>query len=251
MKWDTLPERFFSDEFISLLIRDCRIDETKHDQVHARLERAAKNWYFRQASLDNGIHPSNEKKELLGLAREAHALKERLTNLPYAVWANLVETNDLISSERYETRIDFTGPYHPDHGYIGEPAITVLTSGSDGPLQTIEEETLRSALYQLSEMASIASKINPSSNMATQKSEPLRRWTVDMRNLWFSVLDRPFTLDIHNGKAASDAARFCVAAYAVLDPETAEKTILGKIKTQITEDNKLLKKYPHWRKIRK
>lgn len=238
MTWDTLPERFFSVEFISKLIRVCRIDETKQEQVHARLERAAKDWYFCQATLDNGILPDDEKKELLALAREAHALKERLTNLPYAVWANLVETNDLVSSEHYETRIDFAGPYHPDHGYIGERAITVLTSGPDGPLQTIEDETLISALYQLSEMASIASDINPSPNLATQKSEPLRRWTVDMKNLWFSVLDRPFTLDVYQGEAASDAARFCVAAYAVLDPETAEKTILGKMKIQITKDNR-------------
>lgn len=210
------------------------------------LERSAKDWHFRRSALNNGTKPSDLKKALHGLVREVHAFKKRLKNLPDDVWSKLAEANELVSSARYESRIEYTGPCHPEFGHTGEPAITVLTGDPNGPLQTIEEELI-SALHQLFEMASVALQANPPSTLPEQKREPLERWILDMRNLWHGVLNREFKRDeTANGEPISDATIFCVHAFAVLDKKTKSSVVLVAMKERIEEDNELFRDHPHW-----
>ena len=60
-----------------------------------------------------------------------------------------------------------------------------------------------------------------------------------MAQLWIGDLGKDFTRYVHSsGEAVSDAARFCVRAYSILDPKTPESLVLNEMKKLIIEIRK-------------
>lgn len=73
--------------------------------------------------------------------------------------------------------------------------------------------TLTTAIDELATSAEIAAQIIPTVKQGPQPDKPLQKWIVDMRNIWYRPLDRPFTVDESSSEPISEAARFCVDVY--------------------------------------
>lgn len=81
MKWDELPEQFFSDEFLGKLYRDYKIESAIQNLVHERLERSARNWYYSRNTEDVDASPREVRQTLSKLAKHARALEKLLKAL--------------------------------------------------------------------------------------------------------------------------------------------------------------------------
>lgn len=236
------PERFFSDEFLNGLLRDYQIDEQLKGSLHERLEHIAKKWYIQQNSPEEKVSPSDVKKALVGLSRDAHALKTRMENANDAVWSNLIGASSFNRSSGDYLGFEYATPHFPEYGEIGVPAVTVLTSDPHQPFDTIEVASIISALDQLAFLAAVAPGTCPPKNLRAQKIKPLRDWMFDMHNVWEGVIQRKFTRDVaSDGEPITEAARLCVDVYKVLDPETDKSLVLNEMKRRIKKHNEFLK----------
>lgn len=249
MKWDTLPDRFFSDEFLDQLLRDYQIDEQLKDNLHERLERIAKEWYLQQNSPEEKVSPSDVRKALDGLSRDAHALKKRMESANDAVWSSIIGASSYYRFSSEDLGFEYATPHFPEHGEIGVPAVTVATSGAHKPLDTIEVASIISALGQLAFFAEVAPEVNPPKNMKAQNIRPLREWMFGMHNVWLGIIQRKFTRDVaSDGEPITEAARFCVDIYKVLDPETEKSLVINEMKRRIKDHNDFLKMTGNWNK---
>jgi len=249
MKWDTLPERFFSDEFLNCLSRDYEIDEQLKDRLHERLEHAAKNWYLQQNSSEEAVSPSDVKKALVGLSRDANALKIRMENSNVAVWSSLIGASSFNRSSGDYLGFEYATPHFPEYGEIGVPAVTTLTSDPHQPFDTIEVASIISALDQIARLAAVAPIVNPPKNLNSQKIKPLREWMNSMHMVWLGIIQRQFTRDVAaDGEPITEAARFCVDIYKFLDPETPKSLVLNEMKRRIKDHNDFLKVTGDWNK---
>lgn len=111
MKLASPPECFFSDEFLNCLLRDYQIDEQLKDSLHERLEHIAKKWYIQQNSPEEKVSPSDVKKALVGLSRDAHALKTRMENANDAVWSNLIGASSFNCSSGDYLGFEYATPH--------------------------------------------------------------------------------------------------------------------------------------------
>lgn len=249
MKWDTLPERFFSDEFMDKIFKTYCIESFMKEELQSRLESSAKDWFHRHNSPEQIISPTIVKKTLNGLSRDADALKERLKNIPDALWSSMIDSREMVNPSRYGLGLGYVTPHYPEYGCVGEPGITVVTEDSRGPFQTIEISTIIDALGELALFADITLQINPPKNLSTQKIWPLCKWIADMHNLWAGPLGRKFTRDVaSNGEPISEAACFYVDVYKVLDSDTDKSLVLNEMKKRIKSYNDFYREHPNWKK---
>lgn len=249
MKWDTLPDRFFTDADLAFITEYCRIETSMKEELQSRLETSANDWFRRQNSPEEIISPTVVKKTLHGLSRDAEALKERLKNIPDALWSSMIESREMVNPNRYGLGLRYLTPHHPEHGCVGEPGITVVSEDSRGPFQTIEISTIIEALGELADFADITPQINPPKNLSAQKILPLQKWVHDVHGIWVSTLGRKFTRYVDStGSPVTDAARFCVATYKILDPNTEISLILNEMKKEIKAYNDFHKDHPDWKK---
>lgn len=130
---------------------------------------------------------------------------------------------------------------------IGRPAIAFVTESNQDPFATITIPDLKQAVGELASTASIASEIIPTVKQGPQPDLPLQQWIFDMRNLWYSPLDRPFTVDEYKGEPRSEAAYFCVEVYAHLAPETSRSLVMREMKKRKAREKELLIRFPHWK----
>jgi hypothetical protein len=64
-------------------------------------------------------------------------------------------------------------------------------------------------------------------------------WIANIEMFWASTLGRSFSRDVGlKGEAISESARFCVAAFRFVSPETPENTVLNVQKKYISYVNK-------------
>lgn len=70
-----------------------------------------------------------------------------------------------------------------------------------------------------------------------------------MHNVWLGIIQRKFTRDVaSDGEPITEAARFCVDIYKVLDPETDKSLVLNEMKRRIKDHNDFLKITGDWNK---
>lgn len=249
MKWDALPKRFFSDADLENIAEYCRIESSMKGELQTRLESSAKDWFRRQNSPEEIISPTVVKKALGGLSRDAEALKERLKNIPDALWSSMIDSREMVNPNRYGLGLGYITPHYPEHGCVGEPGITVVSEESRGPFQTIEISTIIEALGELADFADITPQINPPKNLSAQKILPLQKWVHDMHGIWAGPLGRKFTRYVDStGAPVTDAARFCVTTYNILDPDTETSLILNEMKKEIKAYNDFHRDNPDWKK---
>lgn len=230
MKWDTLPERFFSDEFMDKLLKESRIEECLRDDMHKGLENIARYWYFRRKSPESEMSPREIRDYLKSFQKEVRTFSKCLNKLPDAVWSTIVEMNYLSNPKHYKLRIDYVDTFRLESDHKGKPAIINFTSGSNEPPQSIEIKTLITALEALVSLSNVSPKIKS----GPQEDVPLQKWIEDMHRLWVGVVGQPFTrLANSSGEPTSAAAYYCVKAYAILDPETRDTRIINEMRKSI------------------
>ncbi|MBL4874302.1 MAG: hypothetical protein JKY41_13185 [Rhodobacteraceae bacterium] len=230
MKWDNLPQRFFTDEFLNALYQRYKVDSSIHDALRQRLENSAREWYYLRNVEDVDATPREVRHSLNKIARLANELSAHLTNVPSAVWSALVETNDTVNQNRYVLGVHHDSHHYPELGLIGSPAITVVGDNEHDPFVTISVSDLTEAMSALASTADIASQIIPKVTQGPPPDKPLRKWMADMSNMWRITLERPFTFADYKGEPISGAACFCVNVYEHLSPETPVSRVLREMK---------------------
>lgn len=70
----------------------------------------------------------------------------------------------------------------------------------------------------------------PDDTGAQRPSEALRMWVINIHKYWTDILGRKFTLTIHEGQPASDAAVFCCKAFKEIDPSVPHSRIMGEMR---------------------
>lgn len=248
MKWDELPQQFFAEDFMDKLYRDYKVESAIQESLHEKLESSARKWYYFRNAEDVDASPREVRQTLTKLSKHANALKELLENTPDAVWSELVSTNEYVNRNRYDHRIHYDTHHHPEVGLIGRPAITVVTDNKYDSIATITISDLKQAIGELASTASIASQIIPTVKQGPQPDQPLQKWVIDMRNIWYRPLDRPFTVDENKGEPRSEAAYFCVEVYAHLAPETPKSLVMHEMKKRIAKDKEVRIEISNWKK---
>lgn len=230
------------------LYRNYKVESAIQNSVHERLERSARNWYYSRNAEDVDASPREVKQTLSKLAKHASALKKLLENTPDAVWSELVSASEYVNQNRYESGVIYDTHHQPEVGVIGRPAITFVTDNEYDPFATITISDLKQVIGKLASTADITSQIIPAAKQGPQPDRPLRQWVIDMRNIWYRPLDRPFTVDENKGEPRSEAAYFCTEIYAHLAPETPKSLVMHEMKKRIAEEKELLIRFPHWKK---
>ena len=244
MKWDSLPERFFSDEFLDQLSLEFKIEEQLRPELRKQLERAASNWYFQRTSPTNEVSPRVVKNSLLDIQKKATALRESLLNSPEAIWPELADISSWTSANSHAPRFEYHDYPYPEAGIPGVASITYLAAGPEYQPQSVEVGIFLAALDLLAEKAAYP----PTVKQGPQPDRPLQKWVVGMRNIWFWPLDRPFTLQEEEGQPRSEAAHFCVKVYTHLAPETPQTRVMHEMKKQIAEEKAMPFKFSQWKK---
>lgn len=248
MKWDKLPQRFFTDEFLNVLYQRYEVDSSIQDVLREKLESSAKQWYYFRNVEDVDATPREVRHSLNKIARLANELSAHLTNAPSAVWSALVETNDTVNQNRYLHGVHYDSHHYPEVGLIGSPAITVVGDNEHDPFVTISVSDLTEAMSELASTADIASQIIPKVTQGPQPDKPLQKWIADLSNIWRITLDRPFRIEEYKGEPISDAACFFVAIYECLSPETSKSRVLTEMTKRRVEEKKLRIKFQHLNK---
>lgn len=68
--------------------------------------------------------------------------------------------------------------------------------------------------------------------------EAISIWVVNMRSYWIQTLGRRFTVDRLQGQPVSEAARFCVDALHIMEPDIPPTTVINEMQKLISRKRK-------------
>ncbi|PLS19844.1 hypothetical protein [Neptunicoccus cionae] len=230
----TLPDAFIESLFIEF-----DIPAVNTSLLKSQLNEVCGRFVQRRKEAANLGSVSDQHKELQRIASEVAKLSAFLETIkePYQ---DILESASYYDNERdyYLKCEDYEADYAYD-GHLDKPYRPPERADS-----FLNVQTLRRQAYFLADAAEYIRQFG----LGKQKTGPqgnryLDVWIEDIRNFWCISLSRDFTRDELNGVATSKAARFCVAVFAELSPETPEKTVLNAMKKRIKAD----RQNAHWR----
>lgn len=192
------------------------------------LEDAAAIWRWHAAGYKVRTAPYIAAKNLREVSRQAEKLKVALDALPPLANAALASQQESAQSSVISGTLD--------KGKI----FGLLVPESDGSEYPIfpDPREIGQMIAALGDMANRASNL-PRAGKGKPADHALRMWITNIELFWTSTLGRSFSRDVGSkGEAIAEAARFCVAAFHYVSPETPENTVLNIQKHYISSVNR-------------
>lgn len=194
-------------------------------ELKRKLDIAANQYFWMRSSYEDGPTHAESKEALKYLQKHAQSLLSGLKKLDDKAW-NIVLGPELEASYRlgFEDKVmtslgyEIEGERHPDGS---------LTYETLGP------ENFVGAAEFVEFYISHALENYPKRQPGKMRLLSLSGWLNHIEPLWCECSGREFTLNFHKGEAISDAARFCKAAIAVIDPKVTDANMITAMREKI------------------
>jgi hypothetical protein len=213
---------------LAALSREFDIAQDHQAEMASLLEDAAAIWRWHSVGKGERTAPFVAAKNLRNLSKQANKLAAMLAALPPSAIAALDSQQ---TAEEYQI---LTGTIAKDK------LLGFMVPESDGSEYPIfpEFHEIGRFIAALGDMASRAGKL-PRAGKGKPADNALRMWIANIKMFWTSTLGRSFSRDVGSkGEAIAEAARFCVAAFHYVSPETPANTVLNVQKNYISSVNK-------------
>lgn len=213
---------------LAALSREFAIAQDHQADMASLLEDAAAIWRWHGGDRSKPPTPAQTAKSLSKAATLAHRLSQTVAALPEQALYRLELAIDRAQDEASTAMI------------MGQPV-------SDLPAFTSPETDVNElgTLLDLSDILQIVSALErmakdaaqlPSGSSGAKRDHALRMWIVNIELFWVNTLGRVFSRDAtSSGEPVSEAARFCVAAFKVVNPETPSSRVLNEMKHRIRD----------------
>lgn len=110
--------------------------------------------------------------------------------------------------------------------------------GSEGYV-LIDLPVLRKLVSALEHAAGDAANELARSRTGKQRAHGLNLWMSNVADIWAEAANQPFTRDVaSDGEPITNAARFCVSAFQLIDPELDRSLVLTAMKKFKAKRNK-------------
>lgn len=223
------PEKHtYTPEAFSGLCEEFQIPPELRDEVLRRLEDSAAVW--------RRYHRSEEPRPL------AHHVRQELQKLAKHA-ASLAASYHALTDEARRA-LTMRQEHHAMHGALEAltaasppyPYLHIPSADRDPVVIEAEPSDIARLVEGLGMIAEEASgRVSPQ-KAGTRRSEALRLWISNVQLIWTDLLGRPFTRDfLSNGEPVSEAARFCIAAFAPIDPKTPKTRVDNAMRQHIAK----------------
>ena len=234
MKPGNVPS--YTADHIAVLATILGIGPAQHSQLATVLSHAVQTWERANDEPMVKVPAKGRSAELRKFAKIARDMQSALNDLSDAAWLSMHDGSDSHNDDHYESGIG-TVAGNMDYGEaFHEPVVRLI----DYPYlhHAIKGCELAQMMGLLSTTADAAASNLPDLRSGPLSDRPLAAW---MQSIAFMVEDFgvPFKRDVAvDGSPVTAAARFCVAAYAVVSPITPSSRVLTAMKREITARNR-------------
>jgi hypothetical protein len=219
--------RHYSDTYSEVatlkLCADCGFTPQDIDSLMERLEHVAAVYRWEKSKYVDLLSSSQQHKELIAVHKAAMKLSEAMQSLSWQP--------EIAIARQLEN--DSTSAFFAGSGVAGRETTLLRIANGDGTEGhvTIEPEDLKVLIPALGHAAlDAASKLNKS-RPGKQKAHGMHLWIANIAKTWSEVSDQPFTRDVaSDGEPITNAARFCVGAFQMVDPELDRSVVLTAMK---------------------
>lgn len=227
--------RFYDDAKVEQLAIDFRIPSDLLETLSGGLQWSAERWYVRKR------HPvvdaSATRSALQGMKKRIDVAVEAMKEVPPESWSHVAEASYWLRPSPAEYAVSSSADEEPgiqivdlkvEYGLDGRP--------HSAPLAEIVE-----MLEAISEHAAVADGIVREfhGKPGPKRDHAFNEWMVSIRYVWTRSLARDFTYDAEAGTAISEAARFAVAAFKLLEPSLSEDEVRRKVRNFWDFDRKV------------
>ena len=208
----------YTQEAFSALCETFGIPADVHDELRQSLEDCAAIWRRFRLAEEPRPPAHHVRQELKTLAKQAAKLTASYDALSDDARRALTMMQEQHAMRGVPQALTMASPPYP---YLHMPSGASFNEALLAELSDIARlvEGLRAVAEDASDW------VTPQ-KAGTRRSEALRMWMANAHLIWTRLLGRPFTRDsLSNGEPISEAARFCVAAFAPVDPDTPKTRI--------------------------
>ena len=220
-------EIYYTETYSEVDIKElCSIGEIAPEDLNnfqTKLEDFAAISRLESARYENFPLNRDIKRELQDVSKYATRLLRTLENLS---WQAQKKIDGRADADGFK---EITG----ESSENDEPSLAISLSHieSDAQCVIIDIPTLRSLLGGLAIAAEAETAEIPHGRSGRNRSRGLRLWMHNIENLWQDVSDQPFTRDVTpSNEPINSAARFCVAAYQMINPQCPASLIMYEMK---------------------
>ncbi len=221
------PEQHYRETYratdLEKLISDFDIPEEHRESLPAFLEDVAAIWRSHQHPPTAKIRPAVTSAALQMVSKLADQLNTALRDLPPPAKAALDTAYSRLDGK---VILAMSDDQPPPKGV----AFNVAQADGAPLIVKLEQDEIQDLVANISAMAAQAADL-PSGKAGTKRDHGLRMWMTNVEMFWTKTLGRNFSRDVtSNGEAVSEAARFCVAAFAPVSAETLPSRVLQEMK---------------------
>lgn len=200
------------------------------EELSERLEGAALVYRVYHSNEDDGPTTAEVKAALANVRKHAAKLEEALKEIdPRSAW-HLWRFDSEVEAQA--SRLDAIGTASETTRF-GHSITRMQIDAETTVIDRLEPKKLVEAVSVLRNYAAEAISALPESEAGRKSSEALRMWIANADGVWRDFTDKPFTLKRHKGQPATDAAAFCVQAFAPVDPNVPASAVMNEMEKRI------------------
>ncbi|UWQ95903.1 hypothetical protein K3728_01265 [Rhodobacteraceae bacterium M385] len=203
-------------------------------QFAAHLEHAARRWSVcRQRG---PVNVGDTRAALKDLSKSLSATTKKMRSMPDEVWRDI--------GEAPQEPDNAPNDYLVHRARLEDEAYSEVTISAEiGPRHCPSRASISeivAMLDALSERAFVVEQMDGHlfGQRGPKRDAAFNDWVRQIRIIWCGTFDREFTYDVIEGKAVSDAARFCWAAFGPLDTRHTEEETIKKLRSFLEYDRK-------------
>lgn len=218
----------YSQADLAALAQEFSIAPDKRAEMASLLEDAAAIWRWHGGDRSKPPTPAQIARSLNKAAAQARKLCLTVTTLPDQAFSRLEAVIDNAQADAATALI-------MGQKVSGLPALTTPEMDSETLGALLGVPDILQMITTLERMAKNAAQ-SPAGNSGVKRDHALRMWIINIELFWVSTLGRVFSRDTtSSGEPVSEAARFCVAAFKIVSPETPSSRVLNEMKHRIRE----------------
>ena len=205
------------------LVNDFAIPDVHRDGLGPFLEDLAAIWRWMQPSASASGTRAKSAAALQRVAKLAGQLGTALADLPPSAQGALRLAYASTDSAMVLT---MGGDAAVSYG----AAFKVPQTDGSQQIVELEQDDIQDMIAHIAAMALQAADL-PSGQAGTKRDHGLKLWVANVETYWTQTLGRNFSRDVTStGEPISEAARFCVAAFASVSAETLPSRVLQEMK---------------------
>lgn len=221
----------YNDEAFAGLRARFEIPEHIEANFRKQLEDVAAIWRWQHSQTENPRSPSRDVKALGKVIKQTQKLQLALSALSDDATSALRQTN-----LQYETQAIVSDNQYSDAGH------KFYRYTNQGGVETFLVDDVEDLIRAVSVLENVTSEakegIGPIPD-GRRNDYAFSLWLSNIADMWTDQLGRPFTRDAtEDGEPLSEAAQFCIAAFAYIEPSTSQIQILNEMRKHISKTRK-------------